>query len=364
MRLLYLDCRLGFSTQTLFAGLLELGLPPAVMHPLPPVGGRPAADWIAAGRGDSLANGAAEACTTIRHADALAWLESCPLPDDLRAAAGQILDRLAGCSGSAGLTAGELASLAGVLLGLEELGIEQLYSSPLAVSLPAVSAELLQVLQDGRVPLSAPAVPACPTLLGAALLAQRAVFVQPDMRILATAQVRLDGGEQTALRLVLGEPVHPHHGHDLCLLQTNLDDISPQQVGYVVEKLNALGAVETYQIPISMKKNRLGIQLNVVGRVRDKTRLVEAILSETPTLGVRISTIDDHVMAAYEIQPVETAYGPVPVKLKLLGGQVIGAQPEIDACARIAADQNLPLQQIFVAAQAAAHERIQGRSKA
>lgn len=373
MSILYADCRLGITERTLFAGLMDMGLSPSSIDSLPQIPDQPVDDLLQAIHenrvGSYLIREDGSNAPTVPLNHALAWLDEVTLPADLREETRQILSCAAGHPAfsldNARVSVEGVFLLVAILNGLKELQVDHLFSSPLPVSLAAAGSELLQILKDGSVPLTAPVASSRVTLLGAALLARKASFIQPDMRINCISQVssRIDGEERISLRLMLGEQISPAHGHAMSLIQTNLDDITPHQLSYVVEKLTTLGALETYQIPIGMKKNRLGTQLNAVVHAKDETRMVETILRETPTLGVRIFHIDDHAMTSYEIQPVVTEYGEIPVKIKLLGGKAVGLQPEVDACARKAVEYDLPLGQIFAAAQTAAQERYQERLK-
>lgn len=373
MSILYADCRLGITERTLFAGLMDLGLSSQGIDSLPQIPDQPVDGLLLAIHenrvGSYLSQEDGSKAPTIPLKRALAWLDEVTLPADLREETRQILSCAAGYPtfslDNARVSVEGVFLLLAILDGLQKLQVDTLYSSPLPVSLSAAGSELLQILRDGSIPLTAPVASSRVTLLGAALLAKKASFIQPDMRITNISQVssRIDGEERISMRLMLGEPIRPAHGHIMSLIQTNLDDITPHQLSYVVEKLITLGALETYQIPIGMKKNRLGTQLNAVVRAKDETRMVETILRETPTLGVRIFHIDDHAMTSYEIQPVATEYGEIPVKIKLLGGKAVGLQPEVDVCARKAVEYDLPLGQIFAAAQTAAQERYQERLK-
>jgi len=107
-----------------------------------------------------------------------------------------------------------------------------------------------------------------------------------------------------------------------------------------------------------MKKNRMGMQLNVVARAEDEESLSRILFHETPTLGIRIFAIDEHPMVSYEVQTVDTTFGSIPVKIKIENDQVIGMQPEYEKCAEKARGHHVPLQQVMQAAVNAASEQI------
>lgn len=369
MSILYMDCRLGMTERTMFAGLWNLGLSPAVLNSLPQMLNQPADDLIGAMQNNQMEEYLLQEdwrnSPTIQVKQALAQLKTSSLPVKIREETGQILSRAASQTGlmveNARISVEGVLLLVGILNGLKELKVESLFCSPLPVSIPAAGSELLQILQDGSVPLTAPVSSSRLTLLGAAFLAQKATFCQPDLRITRTSQVtqRIDREDRVVLRMIMGESVHLDWAQGMCLIQTNLDDITPQQMAYLIEKLTGMGALEAYQIPVGMKKNRMGYQLNAVVRAKDKERIGNMILRETPTLGVRIYHIDDHVMASYEIQQIPTAYGSIPVKMKSLNGQIIGMQPEYEVCAQKAKEFDQSIQQIFAAAMAAANDQNQ-----
>jgi len=137
------------------------------------------------------------------------------------------------------------------------------------------------------------------------------------------------------------------------VIETNIDDMSPQVFGHVMGRLFSAGALDVYFTSIQMKKNRPGTMLSVIARRTDETALAQLILRETSTFGVRV-----HPISRYEadraIQPIQTEYGEVAVKVKILDGAKIQAAPEYEDCARLAAQLNIPVIQVYQAALLAA----------
>ena len=113
------------------------------------------------------------------------------------------------------------------------------------------------------------------------------------------------------------------------------------------------GALDAWFTPIQMKKNRPAVKLSVLARPEDQARLVDLILRETPTLGLRYQVLS-RAVAGREIREVETPWGTVRVKVKLLAGRPVAAAPEYDDCARLAAGAGVPLAQVMEAARRAA----------
>ncbi len=138
-------------------------------------------------------------------------------------------------------------------------------------------------------------------------------------------------------------------------LQTQLDDISPQAIAYVFDRLFAKGAVEVFTQPVLMKKSRLGTLLTVLCPESVVADCEALLFRETTTLGIR-QTRQVRSLLAREMITVATAYGNIAVKVARAhrGGSVLNVQPEYEDCAAIARSQDVPLQQVHQAAMEAA----------
>jgi uncharacterized protein (DUF111 family) len=136
------------------------------------------------------------------------------------------------------------------------------------------------------------------------------------------------------------------------VIEANLDDATPELLGYAMERLFEAGALDVFFTPIQMKKNRPGTLLGVIGRPDRASALAEVILHETTTLGVRLRR-SERLIAGRRQETVLTPFGPVRVKLKLLGERAIAA-PEYEDCAQVAREQGVPLADVYRAAQQAA----------
>ena len=251
-----------------------------------------------------------------------------------------------------------ICDIVGAALGLHLLGIERVYCSPVNVGGGTVQAD------HGVMPVPAPATARLlagkpiysqgpqvelTTPTGAAIVAAlvERVGAMPPMTIERSGYGAGDKDfpEQANLLRVLV-------GHDHCapestvvyVLEANIDDASPQVLGYALERLMASGALDASLEPIWMKKNRPGQLLRVVANPADRERLAAIIFAETPTLGVRITTADRLVLER-ETKQVATPWGPVTVKL---AGQ--HAAPEYEDCRRIAAEKGVPLREVMAAA--------------
>jgi uncharacterized protein (DUF111 family) len=139
---------------------------------------------------------------------------------------------------------------------------------------------------------------------------------------------------------------------EVVVIEANLDDTTPEHLGYAMEQLLAAGAFDVFFTPIQMKKNRPGTLLGVIAPPDRATHLVELVLRETTTLGVRMRR-SPRLIAGRRQDTVETPFGPVRVKVKVIGEREIPA-PEYDDCARLAREVGVPLSDVYRAAISAA----------
>ncbi|HZL99736.1 MAG TPA: nickel pincer cofactor biosynthesis protein LarC [Planctomycetota bacterium] len=142
---------------------------------------------------------------------------------------------------------------------------------------------------------------------------------------------------------------------DAVVIEAAIDDMDPRLYGAVSERLFAAGALDVALAPLQMKKQRPGTLLIVVARPELEGVLSGIILRETTTLGVRSHDVRRTELER-RVEPVETRYGTVRVKLGLLGGEVVNVSAEYDDCARVAALAGAPVKDVLAAAAAAAAE--------
>ena len=126
------------------------------------------------------------------------------------------------------------------------------------------------------------------------------------------------------------------------VLTSNIDNMDGELLGALMERFFSLGALDVSYTPIQMKKNRPATAITIICSLEREKVLVNALLRETSTLGVRVEHVQRYI-AEREQQNVETPFGTVRMKVKRLGGQVVSARPEFDDCQRIAQERNLPL---------------------
>lgn len=268
-----------------------------------------------------------------------------------------------------------IIDITGAVLALESLGITTLYASPLPLSsghvktahglLPVPAPATLEILRR----VAAPWKP-CPvegemvTPTGAAILATLARFETPALRIV---KVGYGFGQKrfpwpNCLRACLGtsideQGVSSSEIDHVTVIETNIDTMTGEMLGGLLERLLAVGALDVSYTPLVMKKNRPGIRLSVICAVEMGEALASLILAESNTLGVRVQQVQRR-KARREQQRVETPLGSIAVKLKLLGERVISAAPEYEDCHRIAMERNVPLEMVYEVARQAIERTI------
>ena len=313
-----------------------------------------------------------------RLADVLAIIESSSLTPSARDKAAAIFRRLAVAEARIhGMAVDDvhfhelggvdsIVDIVGSVLALEALGIHKVYASsvPLPAGMgrashgmqPLPAPATLEVLAAVGAPTrSAPGEAELVTPTGAAILAEVATFEQPPMRVL---RVGYGFGSQrlpwpNALRLWLGEALSGELlADEVTVLETNIDDATPEVLGYAMERLLEEGALDVYFTPIQMKKNRPGTLLAVIAPPALVGSLAELLLAETTSLGVRLRH-STRLIAERGEATVETALGAVRVKVKRLGARTVVA-PEYEDCARVARDRGVPIGDVYRLAVAAA----------
>jgi uncharacterized protein (TIGR00299 family) protein len=384
MKIAYCDCFSGISGDMFLGALVDAGLPLGTLRDGLDLLGLPEPLEI---RCEEVKKGAMRAMQVDivageshhhRHfADIAAMIDGSRLSDQVKATSLRIFRILAEAEARVHGEAVEhvhfhevgaldsIADIVGAAIGLEALEIDRVFASAVPFGsgqvqtqhglLPVPAPATLEVLRRAHALLApSPAEVELVTPTGAAILAALATFERPNM---ALTGVGVGAGRRelpwpNIFRLILGESA-PETEYPLALIETNIDDMNPELFGHVMNKLFAAGALDVYLTPIYMKKNRPATLLGVVARRQDEPALARVILTETSTLGMRVQPVYRYT-AQREMKTVTTAYGEVPVKVKLLDGRAVQAMPEYDACARLAAEQGIPLAQVYTAALLAA----------
>jgi uncharacterized protein (TIGR00299 family) protein len=252
-----------------------------------------------------------------------------------------------------------IADIVGAAVAFDALGVETIFCSPINVGSGTVKAA------HGVLPVPAPAtallltgVPVysngpqveltTPTGAAVAATLSKSFGPMPPLRITGTGFGA--GGydfpdQANVLRVILGEPTGADEPITVTVLETNVDDLSPQILAFAMEKLFEGGALDVTVQPVLMKKGRSGHLLRVVARMEDCERLSEIIFAQTSTLGLRLFAAERRVQAR-TWREVETPYGKVRIKFSSSGAYA----PEYDDCRKLAVATGVPVKQIIAEA--------------
>jgi uncharacterized protein (DUF111 family) len=137
----------------------------------------------------------------------------------------------------------------------------------------------------------------------------------------------------------------------LVMLETNIDDMSPQIYGHVMEEALRRGALDCYFTPVQMKKNRPGTLISILCEEGARDSLCELLLAETTTLGVRFYEVMRRALER-KIIKVETKYGAIDVKVAHLNGRAVKEMPEYEQCRAAAEKYGVALRTVEQAARA------------
>ncbi len=137
-------------------------------------------------------------------------------------------------------------------------------------------------------------------------------------------------------------------------IETDIDDMQPEALAWFCESyLPELGAIDVTRASIIMKKGRIGTRLTVLGPIDESQNLARAILEHTSTFGVRIDEVERQILNR-RFETVQTAYGPIQIKLGLMGDRVLKTAPEFEDCARAAKEHGVDISLVYQAALKAA----------
>jgi len=265
-----------------------------------------------------------------------------------------------------------IVDIVGSVIGLVYLDVDAVYASPLSLGrgfvrcahglMPVPVPGTMELLKG--VPIHQTDIPKeLVTPTGAALITtlSQEFGVMPQMRL---DRVGYGAGTRdlqqrpNLLRLCLGEKVsssnsqttHHHAETDTVdIIETNIDDMSPEITGYVTAQLFEHGALDVFLTPIFMKKNRPATQITVLCPTPRRDKLIELLLTETMTFGVRFSSAN-RVKLRRDFTQVETQWGTIQAKRGYLNDTLIKAVPEYEDCRQLAEQNNVPLRHIYAEA--------------
>jgi len=256
-----------------------------------------------------------------------------------------------------------MVDIVGAVVGLRLLGVERVVSGPLRTGTGFVECA------HGRLPVPAPATaellkgfPSVGTDIegelttptGAALLTTLADAFgpRPPMTVATVAcgaGSRDREGVPNLLRLFVGEAAAADEADEVAVIEANLDDLSGEIIGYVLDRLLAAGALDACLIPIHMKKNRPGVILQAIAEPGAAPAIEQIILTETSTFGIR-RTLATRRKLRRELVDVATRYGKIRIKVGRSGKTLVHAAPEYEDCRRAAVETGVPLKRVYDAA--------------
>lgn len=380
MKVLYLDCFSGASGDMFLGALTDAGASEAAVRSA--LDSLQVSGWSlgfedvrrAGLRARQALVDAPEQERARHHSDIVALLENSSLPDGVRrravatfAALAEAEARVHGIPVEAvhfhevgALDA--LVDIVGTAAALEDLAPDVIVCSPVATGRGFVEAA------HGTIPVPAPAVVellrGAPlvergereliTPTGAAIIAASTdrFGPLPEMTLLATgygAGSHDDPGAPNVLRVLVGEmeaePAAVVAASHL-VLETNLDDMSPELIPYAIERLLGAGAQDAWTSPIIMKKERPAVTLSVLCGAPELDAVLDVLYAETTTLGVRIRSTGKHELER-EWTTVEVEGYEVRVKIGKHKGEVVNVAPEYEDAVKVARITGLPLKEIY-----------------
>ncbi|MBK9316227.1 MAG: nickel pincer cofactor biosynthesis protein LarC [Acidobacteria bacterium] len=259
-----------------------------------------------------------------------------------------------------------IVDIIGASIGIEALGIEQIFSSPLHVgagtftcahgTYPVPGPATAEILRD--VPIYSGEIQGeLVTPTGAAIIATMAAGYGP-MPMMRVDRVGYGAGTReypkfpNVLRVILGRMVGDadRTPGTITVIEAQIDDLNPQVFGHLMEQALEAGALDIFYIPVQMKKNRPGVLLTLLCRPEDREKMSHLIFRETTTLGLRYRDERREILQREHIM-VETPYGPIRIKLaRTSDGSIVNASPEFEDCRSAAEKHGVPLRDVQMAA--------------
>jgi uncharacterized protein (TIGR00299 family) protein len=245
-----------------------------------------------------------------------------------------------------------ILDIAGAAVCLKLLGVKKLYASPLTVSQPAPATT--HILENMSVGFNDSGIENV-TPTGAAIvktLAEQAPAPAATLKRVGYGAGEADTELPNVARVWIGETEKsfPLDSEDaVVLLESNIDDLSPEELSFAMSRLFEAGALDVWFTPIIMKKGRPAFVVSCQAEPKNEAAVTDAFFRETGTLGIRMSLVSRRVLKR-ETVTVKTDYGDIRVKTGWLDGAAVSARPEYEDCAAAAKEHDASLKQIYEAA--------------
>jgi pyridinium-3,5-bisthiocarboxylic acid mononucleotide nickel chelatase len=268
-----------------------------------------------------------------------------------------------------------LADIAGACAARHCLSAERVFSRPISVGggyaasahglLPVPGPAALEILRSHEIPWkSGPVEEELLTPTGAALMATLVDEFLPGFPLIRAERVGHGAGKKelilpNVLRAIFAQsvpatearPNHEQHGECIVQLETNVDDVTGEVLGHLIEKLMQAGALDVSVIPALMKKGRPGFVIRAIARALETELLAKIMIRETGSLGVRVFPSIHRLVAEREERQLSVEIcGRIysaGVKVSRMDGELLGIKPEYDDCKRIAEETNQPLRMVI-----------------
>ncbi len=380
MRVCYLDCFSGISGNMILGALIDIGLPKSILlEEVAKLGVEPFD--IEVKRNERMRIYGTHVKVRVREGDGpqrsyrdiKRMIEESPLDQPVKDRSLDIFHRLAAAEARIhGEKIDEvhfheigaldsIVDVVGTAVGVNHLAIERVFASRIPVGSGFVHG------QHGRLPVPAPAtleilkgIPIYSSSLNEELVTPTGAAILtslsggfgniPEMRI---ERVGYGVGDRVfeeipnVLRIILGEGEGPREGDRVWVVETDIDDMSPEIYGYLMEKLPEAGALDVTFTPIQMKKNRPGTTIKILCHEAEVNMIIDTLFRESTSIGVRLYPVR-RAKLSRRIEEVETKYGTVRLKISTdNGGRIINIMPEYEDCKRIAETMGIPLKEVY-----------------
>ena len=392
MRTLYFDCFAGVSGDMTLGALVDAGADPSELTVR--LAGLGVEGWeLSFEKVDrsGLAATRARVRTAEQHhhrhlADILKIIDNSRLTAPVKQRASQIFTRLAEAEARVHDMPVErihfhevgaldaIVDVVGACVCFELLGVERFMCSPLHVGsgtvemahrrFPVPPPAVAELLKDAPV-YSTDIAGELVTPTGAAIVSTvcEGFGPLPPMRLGSTGYGV--GGRDyknfpNVLRVLVGQAEGAARDERLLVVETNVDDATPQALGHLMEKALAAGALDCYFTPVQMKKNRPGVLVSILCRPAEREAMMELLFTETTTIGARSYEVERRALERESVR-VETEYGTISVKVARLRGGVTTCTPEYEECREAAGRAGVALRAVEEAARAAFRQQGGGR---
>jgi uncharacterized protein (TIGR00299 family) protein len=262
-----------------------------------------------------------------------------------------------------------IVDIVGVSICLDMLGVDKIYSSALHEGtgfiscrhglLPVPVPAVMEMLAGSNIPVVTEDVNTelvTPTGIGIIKCLAHGFGKMPAMAVekIGYGMGKKDTGRFNALRIIMGSEAGDETPEEISVMETNIDDMSSEILGYTMERLYENGALDVFYTPVYMKKNRPAVMMTVLARPQDEEKLAGIIFAETTTLGIRHSRVARFCLNR-DFVTVRTIYGEVRVKTAS-GKGISKFAPEYEDCRKLARENGIPVGEIYSAAISAARE--------